>query len=439
VFQAVNDYLITKLNAQIDFVPIAWGDYDQKMSVVIASKQQFDLCYTANWVNNFVANVSKGAFLPLDDLLQTDAPQTYASMPASFWNAVRIDGKIYGVINQQVFSQVPAIIYPTANATKYNFDPSTYVKGDISTLDPFISQMFADNPNGYVIFDMGAAGITGQDYPAGWNIPGAIDVNDSSLTVFNQWTSPAMLKEYATLQDWNTKGWTQSTKRMTETDDPVTDWASGLVLMKIGGTYKPGGDISDGAAYSVDLSEIPSNNAILTTGGIQATLTAVSATSANPDMAMKVVELMNTDPTLYNLIANGIEGTHYTLNSDGLMVPTDQQANYNPGNAWAVGTNFLSYVSAGMPKDVWDQTKQFNDSATVSPLLGFTFDPTPVKDDIAKCTAIMAQYARGLGLGYYTTDQYNDMVSQLQAAGSDNIIAEMQKQIDAWKTTQTGN
>ncbi|MBT3276037.1 MAG: extracellular solute-binding protein, partial [Spirochaetales bacterium] len=81
VFDEFNRLLKEKINTTIDFKTIAWGDYNQKMQVIIAAGEEYDLCYTANWINNYHHNVAKGAFVPLDDLLTEYAPGLWASVP----------------------------------------------------------------------------------------------------------------------------------------------------------------------------------------------------------------------------------------------------------------------------------------------------------------------------------------------------------------------
>ena len=74
------------------------------MKVIIASGEEYDLCYTANWVNNYYSAVSKGAYLPLDDLLSTYGKDIKSAIPAKFWNAARVKGKLYGILNYQTFT-----------------------------------------------------------------------------------------------------------------------------------------------------------------------------------------------------------------------------------------------------------------------------------------------------------------------------------------------
>ena len=63
VEKAIDDYLKDKINVNIHLKVIDWGNFDQKMQVVNASGENYDLAFTANWANNYYQNVNKGAFL----------------------------------------------------------------------------------------------------------------------------------------------------------------------------------------------------------------------------------------------------------------------------------------------------------------------------------------------------------------------------------------
>ena len=174
----------------------------------------------------------------------------------------------------------------------------------------------------------------------------------------------------------------------------------------------------------------------MTTGGITATMQAINRNSKNPERAMMLLELLNTDKDLYNLLNFGIKDKHYKIDADGFMVPGDDQKGYNPYVPWMFASNYLANVEKGMPKTVWEDTKKINESAIPSKLLGFTFDAEPVKAEIGQTNAVYDEYSRAIDLGVASEAKYNEFVAKLKAAGSDKIIAEMQKQIDAWKTSK---
>jgi putative aldouronate transport system substrate-binding protein len=99
-----------------------------------------------------------------------------------------------------------------------------------------------------------------------------------------------------------------------------------------------------------------------------------------------------------------------------------------------IGNNFLTYPWEGNSPDYWDIMKEHNDSATLSPAFGFTFNPDTVKTEIAAATNVLNEFKRGIESG--TLDPEKSLPTfnkKLKDAGLDKIIAEKQKQYDEWK------
>lgn len=439
VFAEVNKVIKEKINATVDFKALPFGDYDQKMQVVIASGEPYDLAFTAGWINNYTQNVAKGAFLPLDDLLNKYAPQSYASMPASFWDATRIKGQIYGFVNQQISARTPAIDVTQKLADEYKFDINS-VGGKITyntlnLLEPFIQAVKADHPERYPSIGIDPD-FFNMEAIVGINVPGVVRFNEDTLTVVNQFDSEEFRTFAATLRDWNAKGYMNSKERISKKTDDWVDAKAGKWVLSIGGAFKPGGANLAAALGGEPYVEAPAGTAHLTTGGITATMMAINRNSKNPERAMMLLELLNTDKELFNLLNFGIKDNHFKIDADGFMVPGDNQQGYNPSVPWMFASNFLANVEKGMPADVWEQTKKVNEEALPSKLLGFTFDAEPVKGEIAKATAVYDEYSRAIQLGVSSEDKYNTFVAKMKTAGADKIIAEMQKQIDAWKASK---
>ncbi|WP_244169677.1 DUF3502 domain-containing protein [Paenibacillus helianthi] len=83
-------------------------------------------------------------------------------------------------------------------------------------------------------------------------------------------------------------------------------------------------------------------------------------------------------------------------------------------NQWEVGNNALTKVWEGNAPDIWEQTKECNKSATFSKALGFSFDTSPVKTEVASVSIL------------------DEFLGKLKSAGLGTIIAEKQKQLNAW-------
>lgn len=440
VFAEVNKILKDKINATVDFKPFSFGDYDQKMQVVMASGEPYDIAFTSNWINNYTQDVAKGAFLPLDDLLAKYAPQTFASVPKTFWDAARVNGKIYGVINQQISARSPHLAVSKKLADEIHFDINQFSgklnPDTLNQLEPYLQAAFKINPKRTAI-SATIGGLTGDFFNletiVGTQVPGAVDYSDKSLKVVNQFETQQFKKYAALMRDWNAKGYLNAKQLISQDLGNPSEADSGFT---IGGTFKPGGDVQDSVGRGYQVLEIPTVPPHLTTGGIISTMHAISRTSKNPERAMMLLELLNTDKDLYNLLNFGIEGKHYKLDADGFKEPGDAAQSYTPNVPWMFATNYLAYIDKGMPKTVWEDTKKLNAEAIPSNLIGFSFDPEPVKAEIAKTSAVFSEYSRAIELGVADEAKYNEFLDKLKAAGSDKIIAEMQKQIDAWKASK---
>ena len=91
----------------------------------------------------------------------------------------------------------------------------------------------------------------------------------------------------------------------------------------------------------------------------------------------------------------------------------------------------------GQPADVWEQTKQMNDTAIKSPVLGFVPDTTSISAEIANISAVEQEYKayRNYGVAPFE-DWYDEYRAKLKAAGIETVRVEIQKQYDAWKAEQ---
>jgi putative aldouronate transport system substrate-binding protein len=97
------------------------------------------------------------------------------------------------------------------------------------------------------------------------------------------------------------------------------------------------------------------------------------------------------------------------------------------------GNQFLSHVWQGNPPDLWKQLDRFNKTAIKSKALGFAYDPTAVKTEIAAITNVCNQYQPGLETGTLDPqERLPEFISKLKAAGIDKVIKDKQRQLDEW-------
>ena len=431
----MNKILQEKLNVTLRLKAVDWGNYEQKMQLINASGEEYDLAFTSNWMNNYYQNVNKGVYVPLDDLLQKYAPTIMATIPKGGWIANKVNGKIYAVPNYQIWARTD-VAWPTKElADKYSLDV-TKVKG-IKDLTPFLESVKKGEPN-LIPYENSKLGNFrnvllhyGFEEIAGSNIPGAIKLDDANLKVVNQYQSEEYKSFVGLMREWNQKGFFR--KDAATLADTSADRKAGKYAVLAGGTVKPGGEVEIKALTGKDTLMLPTSKSYLTTGGIIATMTGVSKSSKNPERAVMLLDLIFKDKQLYNMLAHGIEGKHYKKINEN-TVEAIKDGGYDPNTDWEFGNQFNGYYRSGQKPGIWEETVKLNETAANSPALGFSFDPTPVKSEIAQSSTVSQQYAAMLETGSVDPAQIlPEFLDKLKKAGSDVIIAEQQKQLDAWK------
>lgn len=435
---AMNKILKEKLNVTIHLKFVDWGAFDQKMQVVNAAGENYDLAFTANWANNYYQNVSKGVFIPLDDLIQKYAPDILHTIPKIGWDATKVNGEIYAIPNYQVWTMTNGVLIQKDLADKAGLQASSLKQ--LADLAPFLEQIKKNDPD-KIPYETDKNGTFGNnlvaygfDEVAGRNVPGVIKLSDSSLQVVNQFESSEFKSYVDLMRDWYQKGYIR--KDAATLGDALADRKAGKNASLSAGNIGPI-DPSDPSSQPkiADLPAFvaPFTQPYLLTSSIIATMTGVSTTSKHPERAVMLLNELFKNKELYNMLANGIEGKHYKKTADGKK-EVIKDGGYDPEIDWELGNTLNSYF---MSPSMADATVKMNQDAQGSPLLGFTFDPAPVKTEMAQVATVTAQYVPLLETGSGDPAKFlPEFINKLKAAGSDKIIAEETKQIDAWKQTK---
>lgn len=430
----VNDYIRDKIGAEIEFVRVDTGSYNQKLKTMLASNEQFDLMYDAP-MHGYEDHARSGVLLPLDDLIKEYAPQTYDLIPADLWEAAKVDGKIYGVINYQIIGRAHGFAFDKKLAEKYNFD-TTKVK-TLEDLEPFLSAVKQGEASDYIPLGALNQGFwatmliqNGFDYVVNTTTPGVIRMDDETNTVINQFETEEFKDYCRVMSDYYKKGYIKKdAATITNTSDVLAMGKTGVIYVNI----KPGGIAETSTRMGgkeivyTTVDEPFANNDFAT-----ATLTVIGKQCKSPEKAMQFIELLNTDKYLYNLMCFGIEGKHYNKTGEN-RIELIPNSGYTPNSSWEWGCQFNAYLLPAQEDGVWEETKKVNESARVSRLMGFKFDSTPVRSEIARCSAVSAEYMPGLGVGAVNWEpSLNEFIEKLKTAGVDKIIAEQQRQINEW-------
>ena len=439
VYEAFNKITSDKIGVQVDFMMLDAGSYEQKMQLVIAASEPYDLCWTSTWRNNYHQNVAKSAFLPLDDLIKSNGRNITRVIPEKFLSAAKVNGKMYGVPNFQVSTMQNGLYVRSSMAKKYNFDISKAAK--LEDLEPFLKEVAAKE-KGTNPFDF--TGQKGQPWPpllvyygleevTGRNIPGVIRFRSTGLKVENQFASPEFARLIALMREWNKKGYI-SQDTLTKKDD-LPDKKAGKSMSGVVANATPDTKAIQLNSANMEVDFVTISEPVLFTSSILSTLTAVSQNTEHPDKAVALIDLMASDKEAMNTIAFGIQGKHYTVSDGQAVIPADSLYKNMNAFGWIYGNVFNMLLKPGEKREEKDAVFKGNQEAAGSPLLGFAFDAAPVKAEIAQCKSVTDEMLAVLVSGFSGNPEEDlaKFLAKLDKAGAQKIVDEAQRQIDEWR------
>lgn len=433
VFEAVSEYVRDDIGANIQCVHIPPSDYQQKMSLIWASGEKYDLCYTANFLD-FKNTVSKSAFKDIKPLLNEHAKEVMELYPDYVWDDVTINGKIFAVPALKDFSYKYSIGYKDKIVNDIGFDPST-VKS-LKDLTPWLAKIKEKYPDEYAVGMTrdGNFGNTLGYISAG--IPClSVNIYDENAEVVVPYEQEDY-KEYLKLaHQWFKSGYIQPDVALANANGVSTIISIGQHL-----PYQRDNENKVAKANGKDtISDINLYDAWLTS--TSGSLLAVSNTSEHPVEAVKFINKLNTDEKLKNMVSFGIEGKHWIAEGDKHYKLPEGLTNKNEGTYFTYGfTNgnvYLSRVAEGTPVDIYDKYKEQDDNAVISPILGFSANTEDLTAQIAAVTDVYNKDIIPILSGSVNPDEYLDKaIKNLKANGIDELKKELQKQIDEWKKSK---
>lgn len=446
VFEAINEILRERYSLELEPIIIPSGEYNDRMKLMSTSGEDYDICFTANWANNFRDNVAREAFLPLDDLFASDAAELLRSaLPAEYSEHCAVgtvNGKIYGIPNYQIqYSQIGAYIQKDL-AEEYDLDVESITS--IRDLEPFM-EWVRDNKEGiwplaesnsfinahyYVDADFEYAGLGKDPVSETFATFAAVDRNDDEFKVYSHLDDPYRVESWRLLNDYYKKGFVRSDVA-TVADNSADKVANRYAI--IIATAKPGGEAEFTAAHGEEYIQIPFGVPYKGCTAGAETMSAINVNSKNPEAAIKMLGVMWSDKEIFNMILFGLEGEHYTKINEKRIEQIAESGYERSSLGWSIGNQFQAYLLPGQADDAWELTAANNAAASQSHLAGFVLDSTPIETEIAQFSSVKGEYEKQ----YMYVEDFDAWLAEykekVDAAGLEKCIEEVQKQIDAWR------
>ncbi len=462
VNEAVNAYLDDMgFNAEVRLVIVDRSEFEDRMALINAAFEQYDLALTTqSWVNQYGTNVTNEYLIPLtayenpdngevENLLQEYAPDLWASMPEFAWDAARVNGEVYGIINQQIWVKPFGVSIREDVVEAFELQDELEAVDSYDDLTPIfqtlkdaiddgsIVDMIEDGENVSAVFatiDLLNPNNFGYDQVAPYSF---VHIDDEDLNVVAFTETEEFRQAMHLRREWQVAGFTEADT--IDFEQAALGYSAGAYLVDVGRLVKPGGALEQAARYGYSWVEYPIAPIFLSTGGPTATMTGVSTSiEDNPDRVHRVMMFMNmvhTDPVLFNMLAKGLEGEHWNwVDEENLLIELVPDSGYNPNIDWALGNVFNAYYVDPNQVGAWPETQALNAEARPSPALGFVFDRSPVEMQIVSVDGIYAEFFQPLSDGQ--VEDVDAGIEALNQAMRDNglgdILDEAQRQLDDW-------
>ncbi|MBD2871035.1 ABC transporter substrate-binding protein [Paenibacillus arenilitoris] len=165
---------------------------------------------------------------------------------------------------------------------------------------------------------------------------------------------------------------------------------------------------------------------------------AIPANSKKIDRTMEFLDWVFSSQENNDLFTYGIEGKNWEAVGDKeWKIPdgVDPAKNYSFPGYQMTWNPTLTRIPAELPEQIRQYTEYqyMPDTYQKHVLAGFTFDPEPVKNEMAKCNTVMDKYLPFLLSGFgEVEDNLAKMNKDLRDSGVEKIKDELKKQINAF-------
>lgn len=422
----VNAYIEPKIGAKIDVEVISWGDWGNRRNIIIASNEPFDIIFGND--GTFLNDITLGALMDIRPYVDK-APGLKNLIPADYFRACTVNGKLYGIPTYKDSSMTQYFVWDKAMLDKYGVTDYENINS-LADAYPVLEKITkGEKKPSFPLYKAGVYQIFSLYDNIGLGSGGiGVRYDDKSGTVVNLFEAQDIRDQLKIIRKMYQNGIINK-DAFTTTDVPpsvgtVCGIAQGwpLAAKTIWGPQRN--------AEAVVSQFCPT---LLMNSTVWGSINSVSVNCKHPDKAIALLELINTDTKLRDMFFFGEEGVNFKYVDVDNSKRVEKINNDWSMAGYAQATFFNVSLLTSDTVDQWAEVKMLNAQAIPSVMLGFQLDTSKFETELANCRQVYETNLAELLTGARDTDEaLNIMISQLKAAGIDTMIAEAQKQVNAF-------
>lgn len=424
-------------NVEVKFEVIDVSEYQQNFALMLSAKEQMDIVNTYSL--DFATEVQRGTFAPLDELLAQYGQGITSTLPDWFMDYQKVKGVTYGVPGYQMCGSIPALYMFKDVAEKYlDIDSFTqefqshYLPTEkaYDYLEDMIKKANADGLKFKTterLWERGVENIT-QWFTIPMDPEAPVQVEYFKL-------SDSRKRDYERRREWYEKGYVREDSLSATDDNNYIGKKDGMPWWT--GVYTPGYEKTLSDKYGAEVMAIPYYQGYYIPSKNSAAGTSILSNSQHKEEAMQVINLLQTDKELYNMLAYGVEGEHYTkIGEDRIETPTGVQGTSNDKYGlwpWILGDINLAYDLQNTQEGYKDWIfNEVNKSEWRSKLIGFTLDTTSIATALSQISSLADEYEETLNSGAMANyeELEDEWQRKFELAGGNDVLTEIQRQVD---------
>ena len=408
-----------------------------KLNLMMASGEYYDMVFTSSWVNNFDKNATAGMFYDITDLVREETPALYETIEP-FWDCAAVNGRIYGV---PVLKDMGAEQMLRINSDFFEGEMGMEIpeRMELKDIEPYLAAYKSKYPDKYPL-DMTKAG------PAGYMnfLERVVDTlivlpfgeGQEASEVVPFYECDGLVERFRLLHKWYKAGYIHpdaATIESTANDKSIP--------VRFGVAWKGYQGYSNPQDWGFNVKTSIYDGPFLSRSSEQGAMFGICAACDEEHAlaCLKYLELLGTDKKFRDILGYGIEGKHFEYLENGTVLRTQTGRDRYNLKLYPTGASASASVESVSPTfladpDQWKGVyEEYATDGIYSTINGFAYDRSGKEDIIAALSAIYSDYATELRTGTGDPDVLiPQMKKRMEAAGMRELVEDVRRQLAAW-------
>ena len=440
VENAINAISEEKIGVHVTLMCVPIMDMATKLGLMVAGNEQIDMVATGLLTSPAQLS-SQGLLMPLDDLIA--GSEILSAKGGSMLEACKVNGTLYAYPGGLYPGKGLALFYDKDLAEQYGIQ----MPERVNSADDFgaIFQQVVDSGMPQYAVSMG----DGVNAELSYNV--IEDLGDPTYLSYgvvldpfagskveNWYESEAYEHEIRRAQEWFEKGYCLP--------DSLSNGVTTHASMEAGQCFSFFSAYTTGTEEGYwsqsthkNVGSVHFDQTYISSAGVVQTSWGIASSSQHAEAVIKFAELIYGDPEVGTLYRYGVEGQNWVKKegTQNVIRYPDGKDSTNVGYG-----SFIPFFGDEAelpvlePKDdsfyaVIDSMSAKN--AKPFKFMGYSFDPSNVMAEVTAVQAVISKYGPALNVGATDVDSmWPKFIQDMKDAGIDTIIAENQKQVEAW-------